>query len=235
MKTIFHPADSRGSTDLGWLKTKYSFSFSSYYNPQKMNFGALRVFNDDTVAPNTGFGTHPHDNMEIVTIVFDGEISHKDSMGNSIKISKDEVQIMSAGTGITHSEHNLHPTQDLSLYQIWIMPKKRNITPRYGQSKLLLENRTNKWDTFISPNADDMHINQDAYFSMLNLEKDKSINYKLNQPNNGVYLFMMQGTAVVADVNLSPKDALGVWQTNNIQISATQNIQMLAIEVPMTF
>lgn len=234
MKTIFHSAQSRGSADLGWLKTKYSFSFANYYNPAKMNFGTLRVFNDDTIGPNTGFGTHAHDNMEIVTIVFEGEISHKDSMGNNIKITKDEVQIMSAGYGITHSEYNLHPTQNLSLFQLWIMPKLRNITPRYGQTKLLVENRHNKWDTFITPNPNtEMQINQDAYFSMAFITKNTTLKYELKNHKNGVYLFIMNGNVQMQDFNLISKDALGVWQTQDLQILANEDSQILAIEVPM--
>jgi len=236
MKTIIHKADARGQADYGWLKTKYSFSFANYYNPDKINFGALRVLNDDWVEGGQGFGRHPHDNMEIVTIVLDGDLEHKDSMGNTFLIRKNEVQVMSAGTGIFHSEYNKDPKNPLKLFQIWVFPNKKNVTPRYDQKLFLPKNRLNKWQRLVSPNeANTMWLHQDTYFSIASLDKNQELGYKLHTNGNGVYIFLIEGLINVGDVQLEKRDAIGIYETDNIAIKSSENSEVLLIEVPMSF
>ena len=236
MKTIIHKADARGQADYGWLKTKYSFSFANYYNPDKINFGALRVLNDDWVEGGQGFGRHPHDNMEIVTIVLDGDLEHKDSMGNTFLIRKNEVQVMSAGTGIFHSEYNKDPKNPLKLFQIWVFPNKKNVTPRYDQKLFLPKNRLNKWQRLVSPNeANTMWLHQDTYFSIASLDKNQELGYKLHTNGNGVYIFLIEGLINVGDVQLEKRDAIGIYETDNIAIKSSKNSEVLLIEVPMSF
>src|SRR6187402_2840113 len=188
MKSIFYPANERGSNDIGWLKANFSFSFGPYYNPDKVHFGALRVLNDDIIAGGTGFGTHPHDNMEIITIPLDGALEHKDSMGNIGVIHSGEIQVMSAGSGVTHSEYNHSKTEEANTLQIWLFPKERNIKPRYDQKSFTDVLEINKLVKLISPdkeNKDTLWINQDAVFSMGDFEAENQINYTISQPGNG--------------------------------------------------
>jgi len=234
MKTIIHKSETRGGADHGWLKAKHSFSFAKYYDPTRLQFGALRVFNDDFVAPQMGFGMHPHNNMEIVTIVLDGTINHKDSIGNSAEIKKNEVQIMSAGTGVQHSEFNADKTETLNLLQIWVMPKEHDIKPRYDQVALNPDDRNDKIQTIITPDkAGVMWINQDAYFSRASFSKGFQTNYTILKSENGVYIFLIDGNATIAGHSLSKRDAIGIWEADTIEIQANENTELLFVEVPM--
>lgn len=195
MKKIFHPANERGHADHGWLNAWHSFSFANWHEASKMHFGLLRVLNDDTIAPAMGFGTHPHDNMEIVTIPLKGVLEHKDSIGNIGQIKPGEIQSMSAGTGVLHSEYNGSKTEETKLFQIWIFPKVKNIVPRYEQKTFSLEGRKNKFQTLVSPekSSETMWINQDAFFSLGNFEKGKTVDYIMNLKGNGVYIMLVEG------------------------------------------
>jgi redox-sensitive bicupin YhaK (pirin superfamily) len=236
MKTIFYPANERGTNDIGWLKAKFSFSFGPYYNPEKVHFGALRVLNDDIIAAGAGFGTHPHDNMEIITIPLKGAIEHKDSMGNIGVIHAGEIQVMSAGTGITHSEYNHSQTEDASALQIWVFPKERNIKPRYDQKSFedLLE--PNKLVTLVSPDKeskDTLWVNQDATFTMGDFEAENQVNYTLSKSGNGVYLFVIDGTVKVGDNLLNKRDALGIYDTDTFSIETQSKARILLMDIPM--
>jgi quercetin 2,3-dioxygenase len=235
MKTILFNAADRGSADYGWLKPNYYFSFSQYHNPAKVNFGLLRVLNDDFIAGGGAFPTHPHDNMEIVTIPFTGALQHKDSTGSQGIIKAGDVQIMSAGSGIQHSESNASATEAVTLFQIWVFPKQRNITPRYDQRNFNVNERINKWQTVVSPIAADnaLWINQDAKFSLTKLEAGKNIEYRNAFNSNGVFLVNINGNATVNDVVLAKRDAVGIWDTDNFTITAKEDTELLAIEVPM--
>jgi hypothetical protein len=237
-KFILHPASERGHANHGWLNARHSFSFASWQNPDKVHFGALRVLNDDIVAPGMGFGTHPHDNMEIITIPLKGDLEHKDSMGNIGRIKENEIQMMSAGSGVTHSEYNPNTDREVNLLQIWIFPKERNITPRYNQISLSPEDRMNKFQQIISPdgNTVGMNINQNAFFQLASLEANKTLNYKVQLPGNGVYAFLISGEMRVNNnYNLHHRDALGLWETENIEFNAQKDAEFLLIEVPMNF
>lgn len=235
MKKIFHPANERGQSDHGWLKANFSFSFANYYNQDKVHFGALRVLNDDIIAGGTGFGTHPHDNMEIVTIPISGALEHRDSMGNIGVIHAGEVQAMSAGSGITHSEYNHSKTEAANTLQIWVFPKERNIKPRYDQKDFSSELQPNKLVTLVSPDTTTggLWINQDATFSMGDFEKGYEFNYDIKTPGNGVYVFVIDGAADVADTQLNKRDALGVYDISSLTIKTEANSRLLFIEVPM--
>lgn len=235
---ILHPATERGHVNHGWLNAHHSFSFASWHNPSKVHFGALRVLNDDIVAPGMGFGTHPHDNMEIITIPLKGDLEHKDSMGNIGIIKENEIQMMSAGSGVTHSEYNPNKDKEVNLLQIWIFPKIRNISPRYNQIKLLPEDRKNKFQQVISPdgNALGMNINQDAYFQLASLDGSKSLTYTLQGNGSGVYIFLIDGELKINNnFNLYKRDAIGLWDIKKIDIEATKNAEILLMEVPMQF
>jgi redox-sensitive bicupin YhaK (pirin superfamily) len=237
-KFILHPASERGHANHGWLNARHSFSFASWQNPDKVHFGALRVLNDDIVAPGMGFGTHPHDNMEIITIPLKGDLEHKDSMGNIGRIKENEIQMMSAGSGVTHSEYNPNTDREVNLLQIWIFPKERNITPRYNQISLSPEDRMNKFQQVISPDGNPvgMNINQNAFFQLASLEANKTLNYKVQLPGNGVYAFLISGEMKVNNnYNLYHRDALGLWETENIEFNAQKDAEFLLIEVPMNF
>jgi quercetin 2,3-dioxygenase len=235
MKTIFYPANERGHVNLGWLESFHSFSFGQYHDPQKIHFGALRVVNDDSIAGGGGFGTHPHDNMEIVTIPLEGKLSHKDSTGNEGIIFKGDVQIMSAGTGIRHSEYNASATETAKLLQIWVFPKLKNIKPVYGQKTFDLKDRKNSWQVVVSPDASDraLNINQDARFSLVDLDAGKAIEYRMKWKNSGLYLFVVEGSIQTPDKILSKRDAIGISETEQVDIKAVSNTQLLAIEVPL--
>ena len=235
MKTIYYPANERGHNDIGWLKANFSFSFGPYYNPDKVHFGALRVLNDDVIAGGTGFGTHPHDNMEIITIPITGALEHKDSMGSIGVIQSGEVQVMSAGSGVTHSEYNHSKTEAANTLQIWLFPKVRNIKPRYDQRNFNDVLKLNELTTLISPdkNVDTLWINQDAIFSMGDFEPGKKINYEVKIPGNGVYIFVIDGSAKVGDTNLNKRDGLGVYDMSSFTIETEAQSRLLLMEIPM--
>lgn len=235
MNKIFHPANERGYFDHGWLKTFHSFSFASWYSPQKVRFGKLRVLNDDWVAPAEGFGMHPHDNMEIVTIPLKGSLAHKDSMGHQEIIKPNEVQVMSAGTGITHSEFNASDSENVELFQIWVFPDKSGHTPRYDQKYFNPTERKNKFQTVVAPNKNEnsLWLNQDAYFSLGEFEKDQITDYKIHNSKNGVYIFVIEGKIKTADEILNRRDAIGIWNSEKVEISILENSFILLIEIPM--
>ena len=239
MKIELHPANTRGTADHGWLKTAYSFSFSSYHNPARIHFGALRVLNDDFVAGGMGFGKHPHDNMEIVTIPLKGALAHEDSAGNKGIIQAGDVQIMSAGSGIYHSEFNANPTEPVELFQIWVMPKLKNITPRYDQRTYAPKDFIGQWKTVVSPldsNLDSLQVNQDSYFNLTELDLGETIEYSLHGPRQGAFLIVIEGAMEVANNTLGRRDAIGISETYNIQITATSTkTKALLIEIPMVW
>lgn len=235
MKSIIHRANDRGYAGHGWLQSYHSFSFADYWNPQKIQFGMLRVLNDDTVKPGMGFGTHGHDNMEIVSIPLSGALAHKDSTGTAEVIHTNDVQIMSAGSGIRHSEFNASDKESVNFLQIWIMPKERNIQPRYDQKTFLPENRINRLLTVVSPEKSDqsLWINQDSRFLLGNFEKGQSTDYQISKPENGIYLFVINGAVSVDGQSLTKRDAIGVWETDKIVIEFLEHSEILLIEVPM--
>jgi hypothetical protein len=232
--TLFKAAD-RGSADYGWLKPNYYFSFSQYHNPAKIHFGLLRVLNDDFIAGGGGFPTHPHDNMEIVTIPFSGALEHKDSTGGQGVIKAGDVQIMSAGSGVRHSEANASATDPVTLFQIWVFPKLKDIQPRYDQKTFDINDRINQWQTVVSPVAADnaLWINQDAKFSLTKLEAGKTLNYTNGFAGNGVFLVAINGSVKVGDVTLEKRDAAGISGTDSFTVTAIEDSELLAIEVPM--
>lgn len=235
MKTILHKSDTRGHADHGWLKTYHSFSFANYYDPEKIQFGALRVLNDDWIAPGEGFGTHPHDNMEIITIPLSGELEHTDSMGNSGIIRNGEIQVMSAGTGIQHSEFNANSNEELSLLQIWVFPKQQNVTPRYDQVSIKNIEKENDFFQILSPNKDDqgVWIHQEAWFHLGYLNEGWEGKYHFKGDNHGVYIFIINGNAEVKNIELKKRDAIGIYETDQISISVKEKSQILIMEVPM--
>jgi len=234
MKTIIHKADTRGHANYGWLDTHYTFSFANYYNPERVNFGTLRVLNDDYVAGGKGFDRHPHDNMEIVTIPLEGELEHVDSMGNKFLIKKDHIQKMSAGTGIFHSEYNKLEKQPVRLLQIWVFPEKKNITPRYDQKTYKHEDRVNKWQRIVSPNEEDaVWINQDAYFSLISLDENKDASYDFKSTKNGAYIFLLEGSLALDGIQLERRDGIGIWDTSSVIIKALKPSEVLLMEIPM--
>lgn len=234
MKTVYHAAQSRGHADHGWLNSYHTFSFAHYYDPERVHFGALRVLNDDAVSPGMGFGTHPHDNMEIVSIPLAGALEHKDSMGNGSVIRTGDVQVMSAGTGITHSEFNHSKQEQVKFLQIWVFPNERNVTPRYDQKTFDFAQQTGQWQTLVSPLQDgSMTIHQDAYFRMAQLTEGQQLDYTLSKAGYGVYFFVIEGTAKVGEQALATRDGLGVYDTDKVTVQATSAARVLAIEVPM--
>jgi len=235
MKSIFYPAAERGHANFGWLDSYHSFSFGQWHNPQKIHFGALRVLNDDQVKGGAGFGTHPHENMEIVSIPLSGALAHKDSTGTSEVINTGDVQIMSAGSGISHSEFNASKTDPVNFLQVWVFPKQHDIKPRYDQKTFDAAERINQWQVVVSPDEKDsaVWINQDAKFSLATIEPGKELNYKNAFAGNGVYFFLLEGKATVADKELNRRDAIGVSETDSVGIKAIDAVSVLAIEVPM--
>jgi quercetin 2,3-dioxygenase len=235
MKTVLHKAETRGHANHGWLDSHHTFSFAHYYNPERVHFGVLRVLNDDIVDGGMGFGTHPHDNMEIVSIPLSGDLEHKDSMGNVTVIKENDVQIMSAGTGIYHSEYNKSKDKKVNFLQIWVFPKEENIKPRYGQKTFNPADRVNKLQEVISPvkDADGIWINQDAWFHLGSLKKGIMTDYAIKQKGNGVYAFVISGEATINGQKLSKRDGLGVWDTDKLDITADTDTEILLMEVPM--
>lgn len=235
--SVIHKADSRGKADHGWLVSNHTFSFANYHNPERMHFGVLRVLNDDKVDAGRGFGTHPHDNMEIISIPLEGDLEHKDSMGNSAIIKSGDIQVMSAGTGIMHSEFNKNADSLVKFLQIWVYPNKRNVTPRYDQITLDKTKSKNKFQQILSPNADDegVWIHQDAWFHLGNFENNTETNYQIKKKGNGMYAFILKGTAEIEGQQLETRDGFGVWDISNLNIKATaENTEILLMEVPMT-
>ena len=236
MKTIFHAASTRGHAQHGWLESYHTFSFASYYDAERMHFGALRVLNDDQVAAGMGFSQHPHDNMEIVSISLEGDLEHRDSMGNVAVIREGDIQVMSAGTGITHSEYNKNKDKPVKFLQIWIIPKQRNVTPRYDQLNWKAEAVNNQWQQILSPHADDVGIwiHQDAWFHRAQLDDQISLDYHVKQEGNGVYLFILEGSVKINDTLMEKRDGMGLWELSSFQITSTaSNTSVLLMEVPM--
>ena len=235
MKTILFKASDRGSADYGWLKPNYYFSFAEFRDPAKVHFGLLRVLNDDFIAGGGKFPTHPHDNMEIVTVPFTGAIEHKDSTGGHGVIQSGDVQIMSAGTGVQHSEANASATEPVTLFQIWVFPKERNIKPRYDQRNFPADDRVNKWQIIVSPNEADkaLWINQDARFALANLGAGTELSYSNALKGNGVFLVVIKGSVKIGDQQLNKRDALGISEADSFTVTATEDAELLAIEVPM--
>lgn len=235
MKTVHHKANTRGHANHGWLDSYHSFSFAGYYNPERMNFGVLRVLNDDKVSEARGFGTHPHDNMEIISIPLEGDLEHKDSMGNVTVIKEGDVQVMSAGTGIYHSEYNKNKDKPVKFLQIWMFPNKKDVTPRYDQITLDPNKTKNRLHQILSPNADDdgVWVHQDAWFSMGDLNKGWEGSYQIKKQGNGIYIFVIDGSLKVGDQIIEKRDGLGIRDTENINIAAITDTKILLMDVPM--
>ncbi|MDF2476695.1 MAG: hypothetical protein K0S24_2178 [Sphingobacterium sp.] len=236
MQKIIHRENDRGHIDFGWLKSAHSFSFGQYFDPEKVNFGALRVLNDDQVEGGQGFGRHGHDNMEIVSIPLEGILSHQDSMGNVRNIETGEVQIMSAGKGVEHAEFNGDQKAVVKFLQIWIIPNEMNITPGYDQKSYLHLDRHNRFATIVSPDVSDpntVHIHQDAYFNLADLDEGRTISYTVHSERNGIYLFILDGKVQVANETLTRRDGIGIYDSDNIEIAADYKSKLLLIEVPM--
>ena len=235
MKSVLHKASSRGHANHGWLNSYHSFSFANYYNPERMHFGVLRVLNDDTVAPGRGFGTHPHDNMEIISIPLSGDLEHKDSMGNAAVIKEGDIQVMSAGTGVFHSEYNKNSDKTVKFLQIWMFPNKKNVTPRYDQITLDPTDRKNNFQQILSPNKNDdgVWVHQNAWFHLGKLDAGKKVNYDLKDSNNGVYAFVIKGDVEISGQALETRDGFGVWNVDQLEISAGSDAEVLLMEVPM--
>lgn len=235
MKTVLHKAATRGHANHGWLNSYHSFSFAGYYNPERIHFGALRVLNDDSVAEGMGFSTHPHDNMEIISIPLSGDLKHKDSMGNETIIKQGDIQVMSAGTGISHSEMNANKDKEVKFLQIWVLPNKKNVKPRYGQITLDESKMKNNLLQVLSPDADDegVWIHQDAWFSLGNLEKGITKEYQLKGTNSGVYAFVLEGDVTINAEALNTRDGLAISETDTLNITADTDARLLLMEVPM--
>ncbi len=235
--TVLHKANTRGHADHGWLNAYHSFSFARWYDPLRIQFGMLRVLNDDTIAAGMGFGTHPHDNMEIITIPLEGDLAHKDSMGNAETIKTGEIQVMSAGTGVEHSEYNPNEDKRTKLFQIWIFPKVKDVAPRYQQIAINPENTINKLQQILSPNPNDegAWIYQDAWFHLGKFNKEMTIEYSIKKEGNGVYAFIIQGNATIDGQKLETRDGFGIWNTDKLLIDVSNETQLLLIDVPMEY
>ena len=234
MKTILHKAADRGHVNHGWLDAHHSFSFGSWYNSEKVHFGKLRVLNDDIVKAGNGFGEHPHDNMEIITIPLQGALAHKDNTGGNGVIKKNDVQVMSAGSGIIHSEFNHSKTEDVNLFQLWIFTNNENATPRYDQKTFNESERINKFQTVVSPYGNEgLWIYQDAWISLGKFDKEQEITYTIGKEGNGVFALVVEGEAEIAENKLNKRDALGISETNNITIKIKKDTEILLVDVPM--
>jgi redox-sensitive bicupin YhaK (pirin superfamily) len=236
MSTQLFKASERGTANFGWLNANYSFSFANYFNPQRIQFGMLRVLNDDTVAAGMGFGKHPHDNMEIISIPLSGDLEHKDSMNNVTVIKSGDIQVMSAGTGIKHSEFNHNKDKPVKFLQIWVIPNKKDVKPRYDQITLDPVNRINKLEQILSPNADDagVWIHQDAWFHIGKFDLDFATNYTVKKAGNGLFAFVLYGSFEVAGQTLAERDALGITDFDQFELKAlTKDAEILLMEIPM--
>ncbi|MDD2799076.1 MAG: pirin family protein [Bacteroidales bacterium] len=234
-KTNLHTADSRGLADHGWLKSRHTFSFANYHNTERMHFGALRVLNDDMVEAGKGFGTHPHDNMEIISIPLEGDLEHKDSMGNVSVIKYGDIQVMSAGRGIAHSEYNKNKDARVKFLQIWVFPNQKSVTPRYDQLTLNVEDRHNRLQQVLSPNAEDegVWIYQNAWFHLAKFDKGFTSEYSIKSEGNGVYVFVLSGEITIENQMLNTRDGFGIWETDKFSITAETEAEFLLMEVPM--
>ncbi|NQZ02328.1 MAG: pirin family protein [Bdellovibrionales bacterium] len=236
MQKTIYTANSRGFADHGWLNSHHTFSFANYYDPERMGFGALRVINDDKVAPSRGFGTHPHQNMEIISIPLKGALRHKDSEGNEAVIENGEVQLMSAGTGVFHSEYNNSNQEEVNFLQIWVLPKRENIAPRYDQQRFDVEDRKDKLQFVLSPIDSDhtgVKINQDAFFSMTDLTAGKSLDYEIQNKGNGLYIFVLEGEVAVEGETLKTRDAISLSDLSGVNFKALADAKVLLMEVPL--
>lgn len=235
MNTVLHKADTRGNANHGWLNSHHTFSFANYHNPERMNFGVLRVLNDDVVAPGKGFGKHPHDNMEIISIPLAGDLEHEDSMGNKAIIRKGDVQVMSAGTGVHHSEYNKNADQEVKFLQIWVFPKTKNVEPRYDQISIENLAKQNEFYQVLSPHADDqgVWVHQDAWFHIGDFDQDSKKNYSVKKTGNGVYAFILDGEAQINGQSLEQRDGYGIWDVTEIEIEAKKGSRILLMDVPM--
>lgn len=235
LQYTLHKAETRGDANHGWLHSKHTFSFANYYDANRMHFGVLRVLNDDTVSAGMGFGTHSHNNMEIISIPLEGDLEHKDSMGNTTVIRKGDIQIMSAGTGIQHSEYNKNKDAEVKFLQIWIIPNKKNVTPRYDQITLNPLDRKNQLQQIISPYPDDagIWIHQNAWFYLADFDTDFSLSYSLKSKENGLYIFILNGQIQINDMTLHSRDGLGIWDTDRIEINVSANTSFLLMDLPM--
>ncbi|MES2800424.1 MAG: pirin family protein [Bacteroidota bacterium] len=236
MNTILHKANTRGNANHGWLNSQHTFSFANYYNAERMHFGVLRVLNDDTVAQGMGFGTHPHDNMEIISIPLEGDLEHKDSMGNTTVIKQGDIQVMSAGTGIQHSEYNKNKDKEVKFLQIWLFPNKRDVTPRYDQISITDLEKKNDFYQVLSPSADDqgVWIHQDAWFHLGTFENEIETSYELKGKGTGVYLFVLEGAVEVEGQQLEKRDGFGIWDVEKINLKSVSESRVLLMEVPMS-
>ena len=235
MKTILHKSETRGHANHGWLDSHHTFSFANYYNPERMHFGVLRVLNDDRVAPGKGFGMHPHDNMEIISIPLEGDLEHKDNMGNKTVIKEGDIQVMSAGTGVFHSEYNKNSDREVKFLQIWVFPNAKNLTPRYDQMSIREVEKENTFYQILSPDKNDqgVWIHQNAWFHLGKFEVGKSETYHLKDINNGVYAFVLEGEVEIEGQKLNKRDGLGIWDATEFQLKSTENSQILLMEIPM--
>lgn len=233
--SILHKAETRGHANHGWLNSYHTFSFANYYNPERVHFGVLRVLNDDSVEPGMGFGTHPHNNMEIISIPLEGDLEHKDSMGNVSVIKFGDVQVMSAGTGITHSEYNKNKDKPVKFLQIWVFPNTENVLPRYDQISLNIEDRHNKLQQILSPNPNDegVWIYQNAWFYLGNFDEGIKTDYSIKAKGNGVYAFILTGEVTIDGRQLMPRDGFGIWDSDKITIEANSKAELLIMEIPM--
>ncbi|MHA7863764.1 pirin family protein [Flagellimonas marinaquae] len=236
MKSVLHKAATRGHADHGWLNSHHTFSFAGYHDPERMHFGVLRVLNDDQVAPGRGFGTHPHDNMEIISIPLEGDLEHKDSMGNTTTIREGDVQVMSAGTGIQHSEYNKNSDQEVKFLQIWVFPNKRNVEPRYDQISIRDIEKENAFYQVLSPNPDDegVWVHQDAWFHLGKFEAGATDSYRIKKEGNGVYAFILEGAVEIDGQKLDKRDGFGIWDTDSFNVTSLTNSRVLLMEVPMS-
>ena len=234
-KYSIHKADSRGDANHGWLHSKHTFSFAGYQDPSRMHFGTLRVLNDDIVAGGMGFGKHPHENMEIISIPLEGDLEHTDSMGNVTVIKNGDIQVMSAGTGVYHSEYNKNPDKPVKFLQIWLFPNRKNVKPRYDQMSLQAEDRHNQLQQILSPNPEDagVWIHQNAWFHLGRFDKDVSVDYQMHDKNNGLYIFMLGGDLLADDQLLGARDGMGIWEADAIKLRAVKDCEFLLMEVPM--
>ena len=236
MKTVLHKAETRGHADHGWLNSYHTFSFAAYQNPERMHFGVLRVLNDDQVAPGNGFGTHPHDNMEIISIPLEGDLEHKDSMGNVATIKEGDVQVMSAGKGISHSEHNKSIDKEVKFLQIWVFPNKRNVEPRYDQISIRDIAKENAFYQVLSPNPEDegVWVHQDAWFHLGKFDPGSTDTYTLKKEGNGVYAFILEGEVEINGQKLEKRDGFGLWETDSFDFKSLTKSRVLLMEVPMS-
>ena len=236
MNTVYHKASTRGHANHGWLDSHHTFSFANYHNPERMHFGALRVLNDDRVAASQGFGTHPHDNMEIISIPLEGDLEHKDSMGNVAVIKKGDVQVMSAGTGVFHSEFNKNKDYEVKFLQIWMFPNKKHVQPRYDQISIRDIEKDNAFFQILSPSSKDQGVwaHQNAWFSIGQFSRITEETYTLNDKGNGVYFFMLNGKATINEQTLNNRDGYGIWGVNQVTVTAEKDARILLMEVPMS-